>query len=375
MRIAFIGQKGIGPGAPVGGVEVYVEELATRLVRAGHAVTVFCRGPRRVRPSSGQSGGGVGLETVPTLRGTLFAAVTSSFFATLAAGRGHFDIIHFQGIGPGFFTWLARLLAPRTKVVVTFHSRDYEHTKWPWFGKLFFKLGEWVTIRGAHGVVAVARHIQEYVRQRYGRDIAYIPQGVALPIPASFPPLARKFGLTAKRYILAVGRLEPHKGFGTLIAAYRALPADLKAIYKLVLVGGGAAAYEQELQVAAAGEPGIVLTGSQPRSVAAALMRQAYIFVLASASEGLSIALLEALAAGRPALVSAIPANQEIVTDRAWQFLVNDPAALTKRLAQLLASPAIVEHAVHTMARRIRANHAWPQVFKQYEAVYRNLLA
>lgn len=379
MRIAFIGQKGIGPGTPPGGVEMYVEELAGRLAKAGESVTVFCRsatlaGTASARPRA-KTYKGVRLVYVPTLQGKLFSAVTSSFFAALRVRGGRFDVVHFQGIGPGFFTFLVRLLAPRTRVVVTFHSRDYEHTKWPWFGRAFFHVGEWVSITSAHAVVVVARHLQDYARRRYRRTIAYIPQGVALPPQ---PPRFNlgDFGLERERYVLAVSRLEPHKGLELLLKAYGMLAPQFRRVYKLAIVGAVAdPQYEKTLKAKAreAGE-GVLLLGSQPHATVAGLMRKAYLFVQPSTSEGLSIALLEAIAAGRPALVSAIAANTEVVTEPDWQFASGSAQALAAKLTEHFNAPTGAARAFRVMGARVRREHSWPNVFKQYQKLYRELL-
>ena len=52
----------------------------------------------------------------------------------------HPDVLHFHGIGPGFFTPLARLLGMRT--VVTHHARDYLRPKWTRRGQTFLRLRE-----------------------------------------------------------------------------------------------------------------------------------------------------------------------------------------------------------------------------------------
>lgn len=377
MRIAFIGQKGIGPAAPAGGVEVYVEELAPRLAAAKNAVTVYARTyPPSREATEGPAARvwhyqGVRIRQVPTLDHPWFEAVTSSFCAAILAVFGRYDIVNFQGIGPGFFTWLVRLFSPGTKVVVTFHSRDYEHAKWPWFGRLFFRLGERIGLRSAHKVVVVAKHLQKYARERYGIKPIYMPQGVSFGQPAPLGSLARQFGLKKSGYILAVARLEAHKGLADLIAAYRQMPRARREKYKLVIVGDGP--FESQLKNLARGQRGIIFTGAQPRPVTQALMRNCYFFVSASRSEGLSIALLEALACGRPALVSNIPANTEVVTERAWQLAPSNTEGFARKIAEFLGAPEAVEAAGRAMGRRVKARHSWPAVFTRYQKLYRAL--
>jgi len=98
LRIAMIGQRMVP--ARYGGVETHVENLAVRLARRGHTVTVFCR--RRYRPSRRPDlPAGVELVYRPSLDTKHADAATYSLLCSLeTALRPSFDIVHFHGIGP-----------------------------------------------------------------------------------------------------------------------------------------------------------------------------------------------------------------------------------------------------------------------------------
>ena len=84
LRIAMLGHKRIP--SREGGIEIVVEELSTRMVELGHAVTCYNR--------KGHHVSGVRLKTVPTIERKGLAAVTSSFFASLFAAVGPYDVVH-----------------------------------------------------------------------------------------------------------------------------------------------------------------------------------------------------------------------------------------------------------------------------------------
>lgn len=96
MKIAFIGQKGIP--AIAGGVEKHVEKLASRLVAEGHEVTVYVRS--HYTPKSLEIFEGVKLVHIPSIHTKHLDAISHTLFATLHALFTHYDVIHYQSIGP-----------------------------------------------------------------------------------------------------------------------------------------------------------------------------------------------------------------------------------------------------------------------------------
>ena len=109
MRIAMLGHKRVP--SHEGGIEVVVEELAARMVEKGHQVTCFNRTGQHVSGKEYEvqkldEYRGIRIRHVPTLDKKGLAAVTSSFFASLAAALGPYDVVHVHAEGPAAFCWL-----------------------------------------------------------------------------------------------------------------------------------------------------------------------------------------------------------------------------------------------------------------------------
>ena len=127
LSIAMLGHKRIP--SREGGVEIVVEELATRMVEQGHRVTCYNRSGHHVSGKEFDSQNlreyqGVRLKTVLTIDVKGLAAMTSSVFASLKAAFGRYDVVHFHAEGPCAMLWLPKLFGKRC--VATIHGLDWQ---------------------------------------------------------------------------------------------------------------------------------------------------------------------------------------------------------------------------------------------------------
>lgn len=368
MKIAIIGQKGIP--ARFGGVEKHVEDLATHLVGQGHEVLVYTR--PNYTPASLESYNGVSLISLPTVPSKHLDAIVHTLLASLDVARRKVDIIHFHSIGPSSLIWLVKLLKPRTPVVATFHTQCYQHQKWGGFAKLYLKFGELVCCKLSDKTIAVSRTLKAYAGAKYKRQVDYIPNGVAVAPTDKSDQLAA-WQLEPRGYLLAVSRLVRHKGVHYLIEAYKKLPTDKK----LVIVGSSAFTddYVRQLHRLAADDPRIVFTGNQTGQALVQLFSHAYLFVQPSESEGLSIALLEAMGYEQAVLVSDIPENLEALADNRFAFQNKSIRDLREQLKRLLAEPATVAASRQENRRHVLAHYNWPDITAAVLKIYEAALA
>jgi len=364
MKIAFIGQKGIP--ARNGGVERCVESLATNLVKLNQEVFVYNR--NNYLPEKITEYKGVKIINLPSWHSKNLEAISHTFLACLHVLRHKVDIIHFQSIGPASLIWLIKLFKPRSVVVFTFHCQDYYHQKWGLFARLYLRFGEMIGCKFADEIITISKELTEYVKNRYQRDSIYIPNGADLVDKLEAQEIKR-WGLEAKNYIVYIGRLVRHKGIHNLIIAYE----KLKTAKKLVIVGEGAFTddYVNELHTLAIGNKNIIFTGNQEGKTLAELYSNAYLFVQPSENEGLSIALLEAMAHKTPCLVSDIRANIEAIDNCGYTFKVDNADDLKIQLENLLANPADLALKADLAYERVKKFYSWPTIAKEVLEVYR----
>lgn len=349
-----------------GGVERHCEELYPRLVSMGCRVRVYARkgyvGPQTTYYR--------GVEIFPLWapRKKSLEAIIHTFLGILhlAFHRKEFDLLHIHAIGPSLLTPVARLLG--LKIVVTNQGPDYDRQKWGYTAKAALRFGEFLGTRFASKVIAVSRHIKETLEKRYGREIYFIPNGAAVPNKVSPGPALKKYGLEKGRYILAVGRLVPEKGFHDLLDAFAGIDTD----WRLVIAGGAdhEDSYSAMIRKKAEKDSRVVATGFISGATLAEVYSNAGFLILPSYHEGLPLTILEAMSYGLPILASGIPANMELVTDKSWTFPPGDIATMRNKLLEFIECP-IKNEMILTNTKRIKEEFNWDRIALETLSLYK----
>lgn len=361
LKIAMLGHKRIP--SREGGVEIVVEELATRMVRQGHEVTCYNRTGHHVcgkefDPKKMKVYRGVRLKKVFAINRKGLSAASASIAATLRAVCGGYDVIHFHAEGPCAMLWLPKLFGRRC--VVTIHGLDHRRAKWGFFASCYIMLGERVAARFADEIIVLSRGVQKYFKDTYGRKTRFIPNGVTRPRRREADLIRRKFGLKKDGYILYLGRIVPEKGLLYLIEAYRRLHTDKK----LVIAGGTSDTnrYVGEMRKLADGDDDILFTGFVQGAMLDELYSNAYVYALPSDLEGMPLSLLEAMSYGNCCIVSDISECTDVVEDKAMVFKKGDAADLAKKLQQACDDEAMVKEYRRQAAEFVCNKYSWDDV-------------
>lgn len=228
--------------------------------------------------------------------------------------------------------------------------------------------------------LAVSQGVRDYLVREAGLNpgkIRVVVNGVDTAAIAAARPQAemrRDLGLPAEaRVIGLVGRLDHWgKGHKELFEAM----ARLKVQYPLhaLIVGGGRRETEVRELAKGLGLADVVhFLGS--RQDVPDLLHAMDIFVLPSYSEGLSLALLEAMAAGLPVIASRVGGNPEVVTDGVTGLLIppKDADALAQALERLLADPVKAQAMGEKARRRVEADYSLERLGRGINVIYEEL--
>jgi glycosyltransferase involved in cell wall biosynthesis len=170
------------------------------------------------------------------------------------------------------------------------------------------------------------------------------------------------------------GRLHAMKGLGDLVVAWTQI-IRRRADARLWLVGEGPEHAALERQIHALGLAGRVVPVGSFDNVEDMLLA-ADLFVLPSYEEGLSIALLEAMAIGLPVVASDIAGNRRVVQSGINGLLVppRDPAALTDAIDSIFARPDWAAGLGAAARRRVQEHYSLDRVVEDHVNLFHRLL-
>lgn len=334
MKLFVTGTRGI-PNIQ-GGVEMHCENLYPRIAKLGIDVTLIRRSCYINESNSVTEFGDIKLKDIYAPRKKNLEAITHTFFSVFYAYFKKADTVHIHGIGPAILSPLVKVLG--MKVIVTYHSADYERAKWGMFAKFMLKSGERIAVRFADRLIVVSDQIKEDIMHKYGRknDVYVVHNGVNDASVLETTNYIESLGLEKQKYIFTLGRFVEEKGFHNLIDAY--LQSNSQYVYKLVIAGDAdhETRYSENLKIKAKSN-GIIFPGMVKGNNLAELYSHARLFVLPSFHEGMPISLLEAMSYKLDVLVSDIPANKDLIDKSESRFNPYDISELSSCIDKKLS--------------------------------------
>jgi glycosyltransferase involved in cell wall biosynthesis len=206
-----------------------------------------------------------------------------------------------------------------------------------------------------------------------------IPNGVdgvqfAPALAAAREAARRQLGLGGERVVLYVGRMSPEKNLSGLLDAWQLVARDDRGRARLVLVGDGPDHARIRRNAADPRLAGTVHLAGQ-RDDVETWYRAADVFVLASHFEGLSNAMVEAMASGLPVVSTRVSGSAILVEPPASGLVVDpgDPAALAGALRDLLARDDVRDELGRNARRKFEARFSLDSVSRQTIELYRAL--
>src|SRR5215217_2220789 len=352
---------------PVGGMQNHAGQLSAELDRLGVPQTVLTayrpRAPRRER--LGRHGRVLRLGVPSRWLRQGYGPAAATAVATLP---GPYDLVHAH-LGEDAAVLPVALAAARrwaAPLVVTVHMSP-RHTltgRGPRerFLRTVGGTAELVAGRRAAAVITLTERLAAAVRRSGvpAHRVHVVPSGMRA---AAFAPPA-----AGGRGVLYVGRLHRQKGVDTLVRAVPLLPPEVP----VTLAGDGPERAALEKLAARLGVADRVrVTGFLPHRQVPELLAGAAVAVLPSRYEELGTALVEAMAAGRPVVASAVGGIPELVRDGVDGLLIppGQPAALATAVRAVLADPQLAARLGGHGRARV-AEHDWARLAARVLEIY-----
>ena len=355
MRIVHVTPY-FAPAFVYGGPPRSVLGLCRALVRAGAEIQVLttdANGEGDIAPEIVARGefGGVAVNYLPRAWPRVYFGARG---VTAAVDRlaGAVDVVHLHGCW-NVFNWLAARACRRRRVPYIVSPRgmlnawSFEHSGLK--KRIAYRLIERPTLRGASCIHATSEDERREIEALdLAIPLAVIPNGItSVDVPADSPGASvfrARYGFAERDVVvLYLGRLHPKKRVDLLAEAVVAARAGAPSV-KLLVAGSGDRRYEHELRTRFSAEIAdgtIVFAGPLEGVDRHLALAAADVFGLTSESENFGLAVAEAMAAGRPVIVSRHCPWPQIEQWDAGFWLPNDVAAIAAAIVTLANDPAL----------------------------------
>lgn len=359
-------------GGEKGGSRSHILKLCKGLEEAGHNVEIVCFLEDVIAASAREQG--IPLTVFPMRNIIDFQAVNK---LKGYIGRAKPDLVHTHGVRANFLGRLASR-SLRVPVVTTVHSSVYSDYSNP-LKKFFYHRIEKLTRKYTQRFIAVAGSLKREL-EADGIDpgsIEVVYNGITpdfLEAPPE-PSLKEELGISPETPVLiTVGRLESVKNQEMLLKVFRRLKDQGISFHGVVVGDGPLMTRLQEKAAQLDIKEFVSFLGF--RKDIFRLLSQSDIFLLTSKMEGLPVTLLEAMAAGIPAVVTEVGGMPEVIdlAGNGFTIPVDDVEQFAERVVLLLRDQGLGEVMVSRGRRALEEHFSHEKFIAGTLEVYRRLV-
>lgn len=359
MKIAFIGGRDI---KTLGGIENYVYNLATHLVKLGHEPIVYCESNRNAI----EEVNGFKVIYHKSFGGRFLCKILLSLKSTIDAltKEENVELVHYNAWPPSLWSWIPRMVG--RKALLEGHGFEWKRTKYSPFQQKIMHLMEWLTAKMHKNILVVSDEQRDYFASHYSRSCVTIPTAVNMPDSNDVDSdILSRYNVEQGRYFLYLGRLVQDKNPDYLIKAFqKANTTD----YKLVIAGSNdqQPEYVEYLHKLAQSDSNIIFTGAVYGADKNTLLRHSAAFCIPSTIEGLAITLLEAMSYGLVCIASDIPSNREGLSNNGIWVTAEDVDSLAEKIEYVISNTDALSHIKELNRRRVEQNFTWDIIAQRY---------
>jgi len=174
MKIIFIGGRSIHD---IGGIETYMRNLATELVKLGHTPVVYCESD----VNREEWFNGFLVIHQKSFKSNFVCKPLLGLKATIHSLRRFQDaeVYHYNTWAPSIGSWIPKLFGK--KVLIQWHGLEWKRTKYSAAQRRVIKFIERVTVLFNKNIISVSQEQSDFIFHKYGRKCVTIPCAVNLP--------------------------------------------------------------------------------------------------------------------------------------------------------------------------------------------------
>lgn len=366
MRILLAGAKSCPPR--IGGIEVFVFQLGKRLAARGFDVSVVVPripGERRTETISGML-----VTRIPVIKERHFMKV--SMIPNLVAAANHLrpDVFHANDPASGI---ASATRGQWSKSLLTVHGAGFSKSEWPTPFRQGGKLLQAIAVKCATRVVATDASTSELIK-RIRDDVLVVPPGVDTNLFKEAREGGLCFDEKEKIQILFVGRLTEVKGFDLLVRSLEYLRPDVRERIRINVVGSGPL---RRMIDETHPKRGILnWVGEQPHEAMPSFYASAHFMVMPSRSEGVPVAMLEAMSSGLP-VVGTLVGGVGRIFDERHIFRIKEPSAeaVARSIEAAIDHNELLSERAKRAKELVTAQFSWDRMTERYLEIYSQYLA
>lgn len=281
-----------------------------------------------------------------------------SAFSTISKRlrREKYDVVH----GHNVPSCVAMKLTSAGRVLTLhgIYSKQVKYLHGTYIGRIATYL-ERKALAWSDVVTAVSRSAVEWYR-KYGIKVLYIPNAIDLS------DLPREEERLFDRQIVFVGRLSREKGPDVLLEAFKKVETDAH----LIFIGDGP--LRAQLEAMAKDCENVHFLGFKARDETLRILKASDLFVLPSRHEGLSTALLEAMALRVPVIATRVGGNVELIDENTGVLVdPENPEQMGEAIIELLSNRKKAKYLAENAYKKVVDTYNWDRVVHSYVEVYR----
>jgi glycosyltransferase involved in cell wall biosynthesis len=354
----------------VGGAEQTIANLAAHLDRALYEVAVCYLQENGIIGEQIERDG-VELLPLPGRVADRHDRLTSLKLRRLIIDN-EIELLHTHDVQGFVDGCICRLAVPRLRHVHTFHFGNYPHRK------VSFRYMESCLWRVPDALVAVGHAQAAAIRALYRipeSRLRVVCNGADEPVPQVASAVLNAVSNRQEPVIASISTLIPQKGLEQLLESAAEL-LRMGITFQLLIIGDGPLREALERRAAElALRDRVQFLGWVPEA-AATVIPACDVLVQSSLWEAMSILVLEAMACGKPVVVTDVGDNKRMVLDKQTGLVVpaRDPLALAQALRALLLEPSLRARYGKAARERHAQNFTIRHMSRRYEDLYGELL-
>jgi glycosyltransferase involved in cell wall biosynthesis len=362
MRIAIFGARGVP--AAWGGFDTFVTELAPRIVRAGHEVTLYCM-PKYTGPEVGKRYEGVRIVRLPTVYGKFTETVVHELLSSLhALVSPRQDLYYVLGCRT-VWAYLPHLLL-RRRLVINTDGLDWQRRKWGRFARAYLKSNYWLAQKITSHLVMDSKELQKLYMEEWGTPSAFLTNGghvLHVEDEARHREILSGYGVEPGSYYLVACRIEPENNIDIIIREF-----GRSDVTEQLLIAGGAnykSAYLEQLH-----ERVRFLGPVYEAGHIEALHLGAKGYIHGHEVGGTNPSLLKAMGCGNLVLAHDVRFNREVLggTGLLWTKAEGSLLAQLERADR--DADALRAEAAVACRERISRYYSWDKVARDHERYF-----